>query len=313
MKFIKETLQTLKEIKNINVKLENIKQFPINFDRRIDLKKIKIFHNLIETRFLPEEIKSELVLYPTKTCFKMDNLNISLCGEQSEKYFRKQLKFMRVLGNINRYFKKLTNNNNEIYVSIFFSPFKKHLPNNNIISPININSGFSYIDENNNRNVIIYREEEWKKLFIHELIHCYNIDKFKHEEIEFINGPDMKYEALTEYLAIIIHSQFISYLTKINFNEIMLNEIKFFILQSNKLLNFWKINHITELYNKNITVESSPFSYYIFKMELFLNYKKYKDELNNFNLPKIKLEEFSKIPKININDNGLRMSLYEIK
>lgn len=313
MKFKNETLNTLKLLKNINIKLPNIKPFPVNFNQKIDLKKISKINNLIESRFLPDEIKNEMLSYQTFGSYKMDNLYVSIHGNKFEDYFKKQLKFLKVLGCINRYFRKITNKNDEIKISIYLTNFKKHLPDGKIISPININSGFSYIDYNNKRNVIIFREEEWKKLFIHELIHCYNIDKFKHQKIEFINGPDMKYEALTEYLAIILHCQFISYLSKKSFSEILENEIKFFILQSNKLLNFWGFSDITDFYKNKITVNSSPFSYYIFKMELFLNYEKYKDKLDNFILPKLNLNEFAKIPKIKLNDKSLRMSLYDIE
>lgn len=64
----------------------------------------------------------------------------------------------------------------ELNINIVLSDLKKYIPhlnNDNIIiyEPGNINSGVA-----SKNNVLIYRQEEWFKVFIHELIHALNLD-----------------------------------------------------------------------------------------------------------------------------------------
>lgn len=320
MKFSNFTQNYLKIINELEIIPPNInfKKYPINFNYKTKYKIIKKYKNLIKSRFIPENIYSQINDIPYFTTIQIDNLIINLFGTQNNTFFRKQIKFIKIISSINNYFSLISNNKNKIIISIYFTPFKKNLDFNSIIKPININSGFTYTNFNDYKNIIIFRQQEWKKVLIHELIHAYNIDNYKNITAPFIYGKDMIYESLTEFIAIIIHSQMISQLTKISFDEIILNEIKFNILQSRKILYFWNIKKFVDFHNIKITTESSPFSYFIFKTELLLNYNKYKNLLNNFQLPKIHLESFYDIFKFNINyshfkDDNLRMTLYDLQ
>ena len=85
---------------------------------------------------------------------------------------------------------------------IYLTPFKRRLPgfvaekdtgdigseryndyelyedeysHNNILRPVNVNGGVSDVCETN-ANIIVYRKEEWFKVFIHETMHNYGID-----------------------------------------------------------------------------------------------------------------------------------------
>lgn len=317
MKFISDTLQYINYINKLNIKIPNHEYytFPINFNYNTNYKIINQKNNLIGSRFLPSQIEKIIINLPYFTTIHIDNLIINLYGTQNNTFFRKQIKYIKILSKINKFFSDFKNYKKNIIISIYFTDFKKYLDSQNIISSININSGFSYQDKHFIKNIIIFRKQEWKKVFIHELIHAYNIDNFKSISTPFIDGKDMTYEALTEYISLIIHSQMISYLTKIPFKEIIQNEIKFNIIQSRKILNFWNIKNFNDFYKIKVSTESSPFSYFIFKNELFLNYDKYKKQLNNYQLPKILLDYFFPIFKYNYKyfDNNLRMSLYELE
>jgi hypothetical protein len=63
----------------------------------------------------------------------------------------------------------------DIYV--YLTPFKKELPENKseVIGPIHANTGYTYRCEKKNE-IIIYRKEEWFKVFIHETIHAFGND-----------------------------------------------------------------------------------------------------------------------------------------
>lgn len=306
----------IKFTKNINL-FKNI-----NFNLKFRVKQIKPFNNLIKSRFIPNEIFYEINKFDNCISFSIDNLNISLFSQNcDDNFIKKQIKFIKILACINKHFQDicdLPNPNKTIFISIYFSEFLKKLPNNKIISPININSGLSYVNPSGFRNIIIFRQEEWKKLFIHELIHSYQIDNFQFTTIPFINGKDMEYESITEFFTLIIHSRFISHLTKINFNKILAYEIMFSISQAQKLLLFWNVKNIKELQNKKITVSSSPFSYFLYKLELILNYNNYKNiiTINKTILPEINLDNFYDYTKININNNqnnSLKMTIFNIE
>lgn len=63
----------------------------------------------------------------------------------------------------------------DIYV--YLTPFKKQLPANKreVIGPVNANTGYTYRCEKKNE-IVIYREEEWFKVLIHETMHSFGND-----------------------------------------------------------------------------------------------------------------------------------------
>lgn len=74
-----------------------------------------------------------------------------------------------------------TDNNNscskKMTISLFLVDVPKELPmiGSDIISPEHVNSGYTYTCKENNE-IVIYREEEWFKVLIHESFHAYGLD-----------------------------------------------------------------------------------------------------------------------------------------
>ena len=68
-------------------------------------------------------------------------------------------------------------------IYIYLTPFKKRLPENKseVIGPINANTGYTYRCEKKNE-IVIYRQEEWFKVLLHETIHAFGIDFDKEED-----------------------------------------------------------------------------------------------------------------------------------
>jgi hypothetical protein len=62
-------------------------------------------------------------------------------------------------------------------IYIYLTPFKKELPENKseVIGPVNANTGYTYRCEKKNE-IVIYREEEWFKVLIHETMHTFGND-----------------------------------------------------------------------------------------------------------------------------------------
>ena len=62
-------------------------------------------------------------------------------------------------------------------IYVYLTPFKKQLPENKSesISPVHANTGYTYRCEKKNE-IVIYREEEWFKVLLHETMHAFGND-----------------------------------------------------------------------------------------------------------------------------------------
>jgi len=69
-------------------------------------------------------------------------------------------------------------------IYVYLTPFKKQLPENKSesIGPVHANTGYTYRCEKKNE-IVIYREEEWFKVLLHETMHAFGND-FHDEENE---------------------------------------------------------------------------------------------------------------------------------
>ena len=66
----------------------------------------------------------------------------------------------------------------QLDINIFLTPFKKQLPikKNATIGVEHVNTGFTHSGCNIKSEIVIFREEEWFKVLIHELFHNFHID-----------------------------------------------------------------------------------------------------------------------------------------
>ena len=67
-------------------------------------------------------------------------------------------------------------------IYVYLTPFKKQLPENKSesIGPVHANTGYTYRCEKKNE-IVIYREEEWFKVMLHETMHAFGND-FSNDE-----------------------------------------------------------------------------------------------------------------------------------
>jgi hypothetical protein len=183
------------------------------------------------------------------------------------------------------------------HVTFFLTPFKKKLNNSNniILGAKNVNSGFTY-PYLENGITFIYRKEEFFKVFIHESIHYYGIDKALHKDFsknadynKFINLFNINdhdkvniNEALTEYWTFIIYLTALSYkksitLTKFiyEFENLYKLELLHIIFQVVKILHYNKQTYSQFLTKSRIKYRETShiFSYYIVKTLLVYNHE----------------------------------------
>jgi hypothetical protein len=115
-----------------------------------------------------------------------------------------------------------------LHIQLFLTNFKKQLQSDNSsnedidpINPINVNSAFT-TSCSEDTSIIIYRSEEWFKVFIHETFHCLGLD-FSHVQHDctsklskhfHFQGIDYKlYESYCETWARIINVCFSAFLS----------------------------------------------------------------------------------------------------
>ena len=209
-------------------------------------------------------------------------------------------------------------------IYLYLSDHKKTIPKNatDILSSINVNTAVTTACSINGE-ILVYRKEEWFKVFIHETFHslCLDFSGFEYnplrEKLKNLFKINSKYEvseSYTEFWATIMNTLFISYdllddksdiaLFRTYFNYCIYYEKCFSILQTIKVLNFMNLNYEHIYSNKKDSVSTKKilykentnvFAYYILKMILLFYYDDFFNwcDKNNINLC-----TFKKIRKI---------------
>ena len=204
---------------------------------------------------------------------------------------------------------------NTLNIYIYLTPFKKILPNkkNTTIGINHVNTAFTLACAENGE-IVLFREEEWMKVFIHETFHSYGLDFGSYSSLSIksyvktIFPIDSEFnieEAYSETWARIINSAFVSYnslknkydkkefLIYMNFS--LQVERLFSLYQCNKILQFMGLSY-QDMYSKDdesvhlreklYREETNVFSYYVLTcifMSDYYNFMKWC-EINNINL-----------------------------
>jgi hypothetical protein len=202
--------------------------------------------------------------------FSNENTNIHLYTIRNSK------PDVKIIMQIITFFRKMTQNNLDLELVIFYSNQKRLFPkNHDFFTPENINAGCTVWK----KFIYIWRKEEFYKVLIHELIHYFSLDFHDKDEkylenirdsVFKIDGIDVVNEAYTEILAIIINSSFVSLIKNIDFSDIINYEILFTHFQIAKIINFFGGNIYEDIFNINIKQKTSVTSYIIVK-GIFLN------------------------------------------
>lgn len=166
----------------------------------------------------------------------------------------------------------------KMYHSFNFHIFlydKKRKLSNGIVSPENINGGYTYTSGN---NIFILRQEEFIKTIIHEILHHCPIihnETFTSDDLNRLRetfqisaatnlAPN---EAIVELWATVLFCMLMSCDTNISWKILYNIEVQHSIVQSNKLLN--KHKQMKKWYET-----TNSYCYIVFKTILLLNYDK---------------------------------------
>jgi hypothetical protein len=216
----------------------------------------------------------------------------------------------------------------ELEVYLYFTTLKKILPETNIsvLSENNVNTAYTTTCPKVS-DIVIFRKEEWFKVFMHETFHNFALD-FSDMNVEnctkrilsiFPIKSDVNlFEAYAEFWAELMNSLFCSFFAmhdKSNEDEFLSNaeyflhfERTFGFFQMTKTLDFMGLKY-KDLYSNNkasiasreilYKENTSVFSYYVLNLILFNNYQGFLAwcDTNNLSLLQFKktnrnLDEF---------------------
>jgi hypothetical protein len=283
--FYKYYIYSLKHIQRYFTNKDNKIKIIDNYCNSSNIIDFKYINNYLDNKFIGKNKEKIIQDINIKKIINLNNLHIEIYYNNNIRNIDNLIYNIFLIYNILKNIFKIRER--KLNIIIFYCDIKKqHYKKNKIIDFENMNSGISY-----NNKIILFRQEEILKVFIHELLHTFGVDNHnlsivkKVKNIFKIDSDNLFNEGYIEFLAIIFHSLFVSSILSNSFNSmkkyfnIIINyEIIFSLVQLIKFLNIYNINFLDFLNNNNYKENTSAFSYIylkfilIFKYNLFLNY-----------------------------------------
>jgi hypothetical protein len=342
-----------REITNVGAKINIIIKEHLSTSIYIDSSIITYISNNLNNCKI---ISYENIIHNKKFVLEFivyDKININ----NLDKIVKNMLIFLQILIKISN------NSNNEINecskdgisITFFLTPFLKKLnitetetetetetKTKETLGAKNVNSGFNYICLNSG-SIFIYRKEDFFKVFVHESVHGYGIDRALH--IDFSKNENYNKflklfafanihttnvginEAITEFWTSLLYLCINSYQDSKNLSSFISNferlyklELVHALYQISKILHYNNLTYNSFIKNSNSKYRENShiFSYFIVKTMMLLNHEHMLNsqlfELNNI----IKLEHIKTNSFINIklksdtsNLNKLFANLYD--
>jgi len=249
-----------------------------------------------------------------KIHFIVEDQNVELKLDAYHKYVDTMIMWLYIL---NEYSSKTCSNTLVVY--LYFTSLEKKLPSSNIfiLDEVNVNTAFTTTCPKNSE-IVVFRKEEWFKVFIHETFHNFGLDfsdmnnNEAHQcilKIFKVNSDVNLYESYTEFWAEIMNALFCSFFSikdKTNVKD-FIDHSEFFInfertysfFQMVKTLQFMGLTY-NDLYSNTYNSQmmrvnlykekTNVLSYYVIKCILMNNYQGFLSwcKTNNFSLLQFK-------------------------
>jgi len=249
-----------------------------------------------------------------KVHFMVEEDHVELTIDTFHKYIDSIIMWLYIL---NQYASKQCSKTLVVY--LYLTSLEKTLPNSNIhiLDEINVNTAFTTTCPKDSE-IVIFRKEEWFKVFIHETFHNFALDfsdmnnNNVHRcvlDIFKVNSNVNLYESYTEFWAEIMNALFCSFYSlkdKKNTDEFISNavifidfEITYSFFQLIKTMEFmgltykdlYSISERSRVLRENLYKEkTNVLSYYVIKTVLMNNYQGFLNwcKTNNLSLLQFK-------------------------
>ena len=243
--------------------------------------------NAEQNYYLPENVRlhineTKYMLY--KINFKIKDITINVNLYANKININKYIYFIKLILNICA--NESIGSKKHFDITFYLTSFEKNKPTSSI-DPEHINSGYC----TSSGEIVIFRKEEWFKVFIHECFHLFCLDfnevtiNFKKifSVLFFIQSDFLFFESLVEYWARTINIAIVSFFTKKNISyeefellmEVNLSIEKIYsIIQMKHLLSGLNVSY-QDMITKpcNYTETTNAFCYYVLPALLFSHYE----------------------------------------
>jgi hypothetical protein len=192
-------------------------------------------------------------------------------------------------------------------IYVYFTSVEKELPKekNYILDENNANTAYTYSCKEDNI-IVIYRKEEWFKVFIHETFHSFGMDfssmntstsREQILEIFNVNSEVNLFEAYSEFWARIINSLFVSYFHCNKTSKDFLMKCDFFIYLE-RIYSFFQMIKVLKYMNINYSDFFSTIS------SVKLKYRENSNILSYYVLTNILMCYYQRFISWCVNNNG---------
>lgn len=240
-----------------------------------------------KNHFLSENIRQHInetkyTLYTIQFKIKENIINVKLHANQIN--INKYIYFIQLI--LNMCINESKQPNSQYHITFYLTPFEKNEPTTSI-DPQHVNSGFSKY----NGEIVIFRKEEWFKVFIHECFHLFCLD-FNEVNIDFkkifsvlffIKSEFLFFESLVEFWARTINIAVVSFFTKKNISYEEFETLMEINIAIEKVFSTIQMNHVLscvqtsydEIITKptDYTETTNAFCYYVLPAILFSHYE----------------------------------------
>jgi hypothetical protein len=254
---------------------------PLNYILTIDTVQPIVNH-------LPENIRQHInettyTLYSIQFKIKGNIINIKLYANQIN--INKYIYFIQLI--LNMCINESTQPNAQYHITFYLTPFEKNEPSTSI-DPEHVNSGFTIPKSG---EIVIFRKEEWFKVFIHECFYLFCLD-FNEVNIDFkkifsvlffIKSDFLFFESLIEFWARTINIAVVSFFTKKNISYEEFETLMEINISIEKIFSIIQMNHVLscvhtsydEIITKptDYTETTNAFCYYVLPAILFSHYE----------------------------------------
>lgn len=296
--------------------------------RPSDYKNNKFFPSVIQT-YIKENELYQVVFSCGNVGNREINIHFTLFTKEDlnklESYYVQHVRMMYIWLNICAKYAN-TSCTNILDIYIYPTPFTKNLPGSSatVLGPEHVNTAYTMPCAARGQ-LVIFREEEWFKVFIHETFHAYGLDFSRSDIKELknhlkslfpINSDFDLYEAYTETWARLINCLFCSFnaLTDKKDKKAFIANVDFCIelermfalYQCTKVLSFMGL-HYNDIHEENNYLRHNlykenthVFAYYIMTAVLLNDYqgfmlwcKSHNTNLLKFESTPLKLKAFA--------------------
>jgi len=211
----------------------------------------------------------------------------------------------------------------QLKIFVYHTSLSKIIPETNIdiLNQSNINTGFSRTCPSNSE-IVVFRKEEWFKVFIHETFHNFGLDfsgmnlfSYNQKILNLfpVNSEVNLFESYTEFWARMMNAVFCSFINMKNKNDIdeFYTNFEFFInferifsfFQMVKVLDFMGLSY-GDLYKKTLLSDdlrntlykedTNVLSYYVLTTILLNNYQEFLSWCNTNNISLLNFKKTTK-------------------